>query len=483
MSGPEPSWGPAVGEPVVAPVTPGSPLGPMHTPAPFGAAVPNATHRLPGEAARAGRDGWRRLHPLSPLVRTGRSLGGLLVLLALAGRAGGGDLGAEAVLVGVAVVLGVVSWLVTRWRVELDVLRIDTGLLRRSSRRFPLSQIQAVDTVEPLLARILGLAELRVRVGGPSGSAGRLAYLHVDEARALRGELLALAARASAAGQGTSRPEPAKHPVVTVDNRRLVSAVLLSGPGLGVVACALVLLAVTVLHRTAGAAVGSAGAAALLAFGTLAWRQINSGWGLRVVEGDGGYHVDSGLLATAAETIPFGRVQAVRVVEPLLWRRLGWCRVEVGVAGRQRGGHEDEAEGRAVRSLLPVGSRAQAEALLDRLLPGPPPARLRPPPRARWKSPLRYPKLSFGADQHHAVTTTGRLRRETAWVPFAKVQGIRLVEGPLQRVLGLATIHLDTAGPSVHAAARDRDRRECAALMSVLPARCRAARAGGEPSA
>src|SRR5882724_5191049 len=90
------------------------------------------------------------------------------------------------------VVLGVVSWLVTRWRIEEDDLRIETGLIRRSSLRYPLSQVQAIDTVRPGLARIFGLAELRLRMGGTGGSA-RLAYLPLEEAEVLRARLLALA--------------------------------------------------------------------------------------------------------------------------------------------------------------------------------------------------------------------------------------------------------------------------------------------------
>src|SRR5204863_8743047 len=91
------------------------------------------------------------------------------------------------------VIGGVISWLVTRWRVEDGTLRIETGLIRRSSQRFPLVQIQAVDTIRPLLARVFGLAELRLRMAGHAGRSGRLAYLTEREADPLRARLLALA--------------------------------------------------------------------------------------------------------------------------------------------------------------------------------------------------------------------------------------------------------------------------------------------------
>ncbi len=113
---------------------------------------------------------------------------------------------------------------------------------------------------------------------------------------------------------------------------------------------------------------------------------------------------------------------------------------------------------------------------MSRVFPESPAERLKPPARARWKSPLRFRFLSWGSNGRYAVTTSGRLRRVTDWVPLAKVQSIRRVEGPIQRRLHLTSIHLDTAGRKVHAVLRDRDRAEGAQLMADLPGRCRKAR-------
>ena len=95
-----------------------------------------------------------------------------LVILLRSSRGGRlvGPRSATSVAPAVLVVIGVVSWLVTRWRIEDGDLRIETGLIRRSSLRFPLSQMQAIDTVRPLLARLFGLAELRLRMGGSGGA-------------------------------------------------------------------------------------------------------------------------------------------------------------------------------------------------------------------------------------------------------------------------------------------------------------------------
>ena len=114
-----------------------------------------------------------------------------------------------------------------------------------------------------------------------------------------------------------------------------------------------------------------------------------------------GLRVRSGLVETAAETIPRGRIQAVRMVEPLVWRALGWCRVEVDVASHGARGRQDRNEAKAVRALLPVGTRADARHLIDHVFPGLPTERTTPPSRAlvmNRRSGSR--NLAYGATNH-----------------------------------------------------------------------------------
>lgn len=418
---------------------------------------------------------WHRLHPLSPVIRASRALIGLAVIfggsLVNITRGGRGGFYARAVVAAVLIGYGVVSWLVTRWRVQDGVLRIETGLVRRQSLRFPLSQVQAIDTVRPGLARVFGLAELRLRMGGSTGSSGRLAYLSATEAERLRDQLLAVAR-----GLGDEMADGGETILVSIPTGRLVGSILLSRPSLlaTVVVLGLVIVAV-VAPRAAVVVLGSSGAAG---FGllTILWRRFNSGYRLTVAEAPDGLRVRSGLVETTAETIPKGRVQAVRMVEPLLWRPLGWCRVEVDVAGRQSQRGENSAEGHQLRAVLPVGSQVEAALLLSRIVPDSPADREPPPARARLKSPLRFPNLAWGRTDTCAVTTTGWPARVTSWIPLGKVQSIRLEQGPIQRRLQLATIHLDTAGRSVRAALTDRDAGEADRLLAELIVKCRTAR-------
>jgi putative membrane protein len=367
-------------------------------------------------------------------------------------------------------VFAVVNWLVTRWRADGGTLRIERGLLKRSSIQVPISSIQAIDIVSPLAARFLGLAELRLRTGGSSRADARLAYLRDEQAQVLRARLLAIAH-----GVHEDTPAPPETMLLSVPASRLVASVLISSEGVGALVGVAGAIALVNVSPTAAAAVGASAFSVLLGAVARVWRRVNTELGFSVAEAPDGLRVRSGLLHTVAETIPRGRIQSVRLLEPLLWRPFGWCRVELHLAGG-----EQRAEGhgsrRLARALLPVGSAEDAAALLWRLLPGLPPRGSSPPTRARLKSPIRYHFLAGGHDDTYGVGGTGRLTRVTSWVPLSKVQSIRTVEGPIQRLLHLSTLHLDTPGRFHGVALVDRDGAEVAKLASVLPPLCAAAR-------
>jgi putative membrane protein len=257
--------------------------------------------------------------------------------------------------------------------------------------------------------------------------------------------------------------------------------------------------AIAMSHTGPIAAVVIAGMACVIAFsgqpGTVAsflpiaiaivfavWRQFNGEFGTTVAAAPDGLRLRSGLVQTTAETIRPGRVQAVRLVEPMWWRLFGWCRLEVDVAGSHQR-DENRTEARRLRALIPVGSRAQAQQMLRELLSAPPAATRRAPHGAHWKAPLTYHFLAWDGDERYVVAARGRIRRETTWVPLEKVQSIRWVQGPVQRRLGLASIRLDVAGKRVTASVQDRGIDEAAQMLHRLPGQARAARSQARPAA
>jgi putative membrane protein len=417
-------------------------------------------------------DGWRRLHPLSPLVRSYQAV---LAVLALAGLSSTGTIGSgngprwyDLALPVIIAAAAIVNWLVTRWKLDGVTLRIETGLLRRDSRQLPIARIQAVDLVRPFLARMLGLAELRVRLAGSGHADGRLAYLTEQAAVMLRARLLA-----AHHGLDPATPEPAEQIVTSVPVGRLTGAAAISTVS---VAGVVVVAGLVVAAIAPAGLIAAAGSLVwwLIISAAIGWRHVSTQYGFTVAASPDGVRIRRGLLGTVAETIPVQRVQAVRMIEPLLWRPFHWCRLEVDVAGNA--GREGEGTGSVRKALLPVGGPGEARQLLAIALPAEPPALAKPPRRARWKAPLSYHYLAAGHDGTLAVAVTGRVRRETVWVPLAKAQSVRFVQGPLQRWLGLATVHVDAAGRRVRAEFRERYHEEARALVAELAALSRTAR-------
>ena len=437
---------------------------------------------------------WQRLHPLSPVVRAGRHLIsiGLIILAGLMGsRRAHGDPRWELIAIGIAIVAGVVTWLVTRWRLVDGVLHIESGLLSRNSSRYPLNRVQAIDIAQSGLARILGLAELRLRMASGGGDTGRLACLTLEHATRLRNELLAIARAereelaengqafgsiaAAAPGAGIAEDLGTDEPLVVTETLRLILGTLTAGVGLvAVIVCAAFAVGLTMLPDAAKI-IAAGGVWPIIGLAGALWKRFNGDYRLTVHATDAGLQLRSGLVQTASETISRDRIQLIRLRQPLLWRRFGWCRVEVEVAGRKVK-KENRAEGQVSRPLLAVGRLEVGMAIIANVAPEAPECSLKPPGRAFWKAPLSMHLLAIGGNERYVAARRGRLRATTTWVPLAKVQSIRATEGPVQRRLGLTTVHLDVAGAQACATLQDRDTDEALELLARLPAQCAACR-------
>ena len=87
--------------------------------------------------------------------------------------------------------------------------------------------------------------------------------------------------------------------------------------------------------------------------------------------------------------------------------------------------------------------------------------------------------MGVGLTPEVFVSRWGLLTREMTLVPYARLQSVRVVQGPLQRLFRLATVYADTAGGR-SGQAHDRDLAEAWALAEQLAVRARLAR-GGPP--
>jgi putative membrane protein len=418
----------------------------------------------------------RRLHPLSPLLHSAKTLAVMVAAISWQGFAQLGLarwVGAVIVLLFGAVVLSVVSWLMTGYHVVGRELRIHEGLLWRRTRAIPLERLQAVDMVRPVLARLVGLAELRLEVIGASKSEAPLAYLSVGDAAALRTRLLALSSAEPAPVLEQSPPE---QPIHRVENQDVVISQLLTPP-LWFVPFGMLFVVLQFSFEGSRSFVGIASTiTALIGVAVRPARRVLEDWNFRISTDPAGLRLRHGLLDTRSQTVPLARVQAIGVTWPLLWRPKHWLRCRIDVAGYGR--EERGEEGGPASRLLPVADIGTARTVIGQVLPGVEVTALplvRPPDRARWLAPVRQPVLGIALTDQVFASLDGRVTRELVLVPYARIQSVRIVQGPLQRWLGLATVHTDTAG-ALHGVAHHRDLAEARALAAELSTRARTAR-------
>src|SRR5262249_44539783 len=153
---------------------------------------------------------------------------------------------------------------------------------------------------------------------------------------------------------------------------------------------------------------------------------------------------------------------------PLLWRTQGWVRATMEVAGVH---HRREGAGDGGGSLLPVGTVPVAEHVVGVALPGfsLTSVAVQPVPRrARWLAPLRASVLGYQLGPATFVTRDGLLTRRLVIVPYARIQSVRVHQGPIQRAFRLASVWADTARGGLVAVAEHRDVAEATHIAAEL---------------
>ncbi|WP_315096465.1 PH domain-containing protein [uncultured Cellulomonas sp.] len=469
--------------------------------------------------------GWRRMHPVTPALKGWKVLVAVLAIAwfqvgenlqqaidLLEGRAFLALLGGILLVGLIGFGYSAVAWRVTRFAVTDDAVHLRTGILFRQQRQARLDRLQAVDVVQPLLARLVGLAELKLEVAGGSGSAVSLAFLRESEAEALRAELLALAAGLQRPGAAVAAPDvtdapsdavaPAPVPVpfdVAPERQvyelpmgRLVKATLRSGtvPGLLLMVAAAITIAIVAQD------IGAAFVLVAPLFGavTFVWSRINQGANFRAAISPDGIRLRHGLTEARAQTVPPGRVQAIRLRQGPLWRGPDWWRVEINVAGY---GQADSQQRDTV--LHPVATRDEALTALWLVLPDlgveDPVALVEAaltgtgihggftaaPRRARWVDPVGWRRHGVRVTDRALVTRSGRIWRSVDVVPHERTQSLGLAQGPVQRRLGLASFVLHSTPGPVAPRVNHLDAAVAAALLDEQSERARTARATATP--
>lgn len=467
----------------------------------------------------------RRLHPGTIALRFVKDAPQTLLALpaALAFSSKTGFSGALYLAAGLAVILLAAKWLAWRrfrYGVGQAEIVIESGILNRNRRSIPFDRVQDVDIERTFLARLFGLAKVRIETGAGGKDEGLLDSVSLAEAHRLRETVRARRAGATvgavADGAEGEVERPASRILFAMEPPRLIlfglfnfSLVYIAGlfallqtfdrflpfdiydPArwVGLVdeylparwtfgAIAAVLLVAAALGAIAGVL-----------------RTAARDFGFRLsLEGDR-LRREQGLFTRKEAVISRRRVQLAQVSGGPVRGLFGWSGLSFQTlgAGTDRSGHQ---------SAAPFATRSEIEAVLAEVKP----LRLPPPPELVQVSrrhivrkiagtlvpalaaiaALSYwlplapallallPLLGVAAAlerrfHRYAITddllfvSRGVWRRRLWLVPLKNVQSLSLSSGPIQRRLGLATLSIDTAGASLLNAPRIVDLRAGAA--------------------
>ncbi|SFR84348.1 putative membrane protein [Agromyces sp. CF514] len=427
------------------------------------------------------------------------------------GQVGWALLAVALVIIGVIVGFWL-SWRMHTFRITHEAVEVRSGILFRSHRSARLDRVQGVNINRPVFARLFGTAKLDVSVAGESGNV-QLAYLGSALADGLRADILRLASGARAAKSGTaasvahrapdaaagpladqpeadaSGPPPASatrtaqasavigrrvdeflapeldpnlatpESVVHLSVARVIGSTLLGGTTISII----VFVAIIVTGVAAGQEwVILSFIPAVIGLVGYLWSRITKSLRYSIAGTPDGVRIGHGLLSTANQTIPPGRVHAVEATQWILWRPFGWWSVRVNLAG-QGASASSEAVQRTM--VLPVGRAEDVRRVLELLLPGAA-SEIDPvfaagltgrgatggfsttPRRAAWLRPFSWRRIGWSATGGVALFRRGALTRSLAVMPLARVQSVALSRGPVRRMLRLASVRVHTlAGP------------------------------------
>ncbi|MDK4258602.1 PH domain-containing protein [Corynebacterium propinquum] len=475
------------------------------------AAEPAATH--PPAEAQANQQQWHRVHFLTPILEFWSLLVGLAVIIfvninstiinTVSSWADGEHL--TDLLVGTAILLGIAVlvvglsyfwWRVMGFRLDDEEIARKKGVFSTQVRSARFNRIQAVDIVEPFVARIFGLAKVRVETAGGSDSVIEVEYLRKKQAERLRAEVLqrvrgeksaeldtsapgiaepgapeaTLAETPAGDAAQTNKPDPAQS--IAQPNRVIIPPIP-TGRVLGsmVLRPSTMIAVIVVLSQLFTALnIFSSFVIVLAALGALLGH-INNAWQFTATLNETGGPNNSpsldiayGLTSRRRQSVPLNRIHAVEIRQPVLWRLTGWWLVQVNVAGYGAMSGSDSGS----TMILPVGSKHQAQQIAALVTPladeqlaefARPEGFSRPrytsPKQARWCSPIDYKQQGITLVDDAVIIHHGRIGRSVAVVAEPHIQELSLRRGPVQALLGLRSLRLDLVGGPVRMVGED----------------------------
>ncbi len=430
----------------------------------------------------------RRQHPVAAISQVLDIIKGNIIPILFLMLVGSGD-GSAFQFMGILPILllllaaGVLSWWRFTYQIVNGELHIKRGVFFRKNIYLSPERIQVIDITTGIVQRIFGLVAVEVKTAGSSSKAARIDAITRAEAEWLRDTLRKGKPEANTEGDA----EAAAPRIYTLGMKDLLIAASTSGNlavTLSIVAGAMsqldqFLTEERVAYFLESAVPGSMGVnliVSLVILGlAISWVLSflgtfikHYGFTLRVDEEE--LHLESGLFERKQLTIPFNRIQAVRIKEELLRQPFGYAAVFLESAG-----YGDERN--SATTLFPLLASRETAAFLQEVIPeynvsveG-----VRPPGKALRRYLLRMtwvslaiilpvwllvpygvyawllliPALMLGYFQYKdamigvanktMVIRSRGLSKTTAIIKKHRVQAIEISQNPFQRRLKLCT--------------------------------------------
>lgn len=410
-----------------------------------------------------------------------------------------------AVLIGIA--FAFVRWLRTTYTVGPDDIRLETGVISRAARSVPYERIQDVSLEQPLLARALGLTQVRFETGAGAGDEIALAFLPLAEGERLRELVRERRDDAPATDGAPADAAESTAPVLfAMPPRRLATFGLFefSLAAFAVAAGAAQqfddflpidiwdgdtwrelfganadrVAALGPLAQAAGIAL-AIGALVVVGFATGLARTFARDWGFVLTRTAKGFRRQRGLFTRTDVVMPAHRVQAIEVRTGWLRRLFGWHGLKFVSLAQDAGSSShvvapfarlDEiapiarAAGFALPDHAAAWRRPAARAFVDGAMVGaliplavslgllfsPVPLAAALPllalPVIAAGQYLRWRRARHALDARQVYARHGWLAPRLDVASRVKLQSAEIVQGPLARRGGYATLHLGLAG-------------------------------------
>ncbi|KFL37518.1 PH domain-containing protein [Arenimonas donghaensis] len=452
--------------------------------------------------------GERRLHPWSwlfVLIQQLKSFALPLLVLLFTGRGNSWELWGLAGG-GVLVLVSLLQYFFYRFRVEGDGIVIRSGVFQKSHRHIPYQRVHNVALHQSLLHRVFGVAEVRLESAGGMKPEAEMRVLSLADAHALEELVRAQGADAPSTGEDGATAAPESRVLLSMPTTEVIKLGLISNRGVVAVAAAFGLLAQAdmldvLVEPWARDAVDWGrnqhldwigwliGAALLLLFFVVAMRLLSVALallqfhGFTLTEQGRRLSAQRGLLTRLRANMPRSRIQAWSLREGLLYRWFGRQGLRVDSASIDTANDQ-----RSLRDLAPLATPTAMDALIQHLLPvgrWPMQAWRRLHYRA-WRRQFTFPAvlsvvLAGALTWFHGLPGLAALAlvpvflvRAIVWARYAgwseeagviavregwldkrwrfaevrKIQSLSLMQSPIDRYHGMATLLMDTVGAS-----------------------------------